>query len=314
MTTPFQTLPPLGALRPFEAAARLGSLSAAARELRVSQPAISRQIDGLEAWLGVALFERTPRGLRPTSSGLAFRDTVASAFEAIRQMVDQIRPPDSDRSITIAAHSGFAQLWLAPRLGGLQSIIPNAFLRLVPTDRDADFIQQDVDLAVRFGTADMMGRQAVELLPERIVPVAAPSYLAGRLADGHAPPTPSTLAAERLLHMDEVSNRWLTWNGWFAAEGLAPPTERPRLLYASYPLLLEAARRGEGVALGWLGLVDDALVSGALVPLAAPLDRPSHGYFLCWRGDRLVSAVKRRLIDRVRSWFLAERDGISVVQ
>jgi DNA-binding transcriptional LysR family regulator len=314
MTGPYAKLPPLGALRPFEAAARLGSLSAAARELGVSQPAISRQIDGLEAWLGVGLFDRTPRGLRPTPAGTALAHAVGEALGRIRQTVEELCPPDSDRTVTIAAHSGFAQLWVAPRLAALQAAVPNAFLRLVPTDRESDFAGPDVDLAVRFGTREQMGRQAVEMLPERIVPVCAPAYISRRHAEGHPAPTPATLAAERLLHMDQGSNiRWLTWAGWFAAHDQPPPAERPRLIQASYPLLLEAAKRGEGVALGWLGLVDDALANGTLVPLAAPLDRPTHGYWLCWRGDRLVSAVKRRLIDRVRGWFLAERDGISLL-
>ena len=314
MTEPFHRLPPLGSLRPFEAAARLGSLTAAARELGVSQPAISRQIDGLEAWLGVTLFERTPRGLRPTEAGAAFGEAVGQAFAALRQAVDRLSPPDSDRTLIIAAHPGFAQLWLAPRLSALQSALPSAFLRMVATDREGDFANAEIDLAVRFGTREQMGRRALEMLPERTVPVCAPAYLARRLADGHTAPSPMTLAGERLLHMDEASQRWLTWAGWFEAHRYPPPAERPRLLYASYPLLLEAALRAEGVALGWLGLVDDALANGTLVPLAAPFERPSHGYFLCWREDRLISAVKRRLIDRARGWFLAERDGISMLR
>ncbi|HLY58946.1 MAG TPA: LysR substrate-binding domain-containing protein [Stellaceae bacterium] len=298
-------LPPVGALRPFEAAARLGSLSAAARALGVTQPAISRRIDGLEAWLGVALFDRSPRGLRLTSAGAVMRDAVAGAFERLEEAVVQLRPQDADRTVTIAAHPGFAQLWLAPRLAALQAALPTGYFRLVATDREDEFDTGGFDLAIRFGAGDWPGWRARKLLPERIVPVCSPSYRVQHPALAEFPVSPKALAKDQLLHMDEISTRWLTWSGWFAAQGITTKLDRPRLVHASYPLLLEAALRGEGVALGWLGLVDAALASGALVALCHPLERPDRGYFLCWREGRTISAAKRRLLERVRTWLVA---------
>ena len=298
-------LPPVGAWRPFEAAARLGSLSAAASALGVTQPAISRQIDGLEAWLGVALFDRSPRGLRLTQAGAVLQEAVTVAFARIEAAVVELRPQDADRTVTLAAHPGFAQLWLAPRLAALQTALPTGYFRLVATDREDEFDAGAFDLAIRFGTGAWAGWQAQNLLPERIVPVCSPSYRTAHPALAAFPLPPAVLAGERLLHMDEVSTRWLTWSGWFAAQGMTTALDRPRLLHASYPLLLEAALRGEGVALGWLGLVDAALESGALIALCQPLDRPGRGYFLCWREGRTLTAAKRRLMERVRAWFLA---------
>ena len=105
--------------------------------------------------------------------------------------------------------------------------------------------------------------------------------------------------------MDEVSTRWLTWPAWFAAHGVLAVLARPRVLQASYPLLLQAALAGEGVALGWLGLVDEALAAGTLVRLLAPLDRPERGYFLCWRDGKRQPPGRRQIVDRIRDWFLA---------
>jgi DNA-binding transcriptional LysR family regulator len=302
-----EMLPPLGTLRPFEAASRLGSLSRAARELGVTQPAISRQIDGLEAWLGMPLFERSPRGLRLTASGALFRDAVVAAFSCLGDATSRLCPADGERTITIAAHPGFAQLWLAPRLARLQASLPALFFRLAATDREDEFDAGGHDLAIRFGTGHWPGWSTRDLLPERIVPVCAPAYLATRPHLARPDRSVSDLAAERLLHMDEISRRWLTWPAWFEACGAAVAIARPKLIHASYPLLLQAALAGEGVALGWLGLVDDHLAAGRLVPLAPVFERPGHGYFLCWRASPAVPAAKRRLIGQVRDWFLAAR-------
>jgi len=297
-------LPPMGALRPFEAAARLGSMSAAARELGVSQPAISRMLAHLEAFLGQPLFNRTRRGLTLTDAGRTLQRAVEGAFASLSQATDELKAPDRDRTVWLTANSGFAQQWLALRLPALREALPHVYLRLTTSDRDQELDAGEYDLAVRFGAGQWRGTNSVKLLPERVVPVCAPTYLArhrklARVASAAA------LAREQLLHLDESSARWLTWASWFAAQGERLTLERPTLLYASYPLLLQAVLAGEGVALGWVELVEDLIAEGRLTPVFPVLERDSHGYFLCRPKHRTMTKAKGHLVDSVASWIVA---------
>jgi DNA-binding transcriptional LysR family regulator len=298
------SLPPLASLRPFAAAARSGSMSAAARELGVSQPAISRSLAHLETHLGQPLFRRSHRGLTLTDAGRALQLAVESAFGLLSEASDAIRAPDKDRTVWLTANSGFAQQWLAQRLPDLRRALPQVYLRLTTSDRDGELDAGEYDLAVRFGTGQWRGLRSTPLLPERVVPVCAPRYLAKRRRLARAA-SPAMLAGEHLLHLDESSSRWLTWTSWFAAQGLATRLERPALLYASYPLLLQAALAGEGIALGWQALIERQLQDGSLVPLCRPFQRDSHGYFLCRPRGRRVSQAKGFLVDAVADWIVA---------
>ena len=297
-------LPPMGALRPFEAAARLGSMSAAARELGVSQPAVSRMLAHLESFLGQPLLMRTRRGLTLTDAGLTLQRAVDGAFASLSQATDELKAPDRDRTVWLTANSGFAQQWLALRLPALREALPHVYLRLTTSDRDQELDAGEFDLAVRFGTGQWRGSTSIKLLPERVVPVCAPSYLARHRKLVKAPSV-AVLARERLLHLDESSARWLTWASWFAAHGARPTLERPTLLYASYPLLLQAALAGEGVALGWVELVEDLIAEGRLAAILPTLKRDSHGYFLCRPKNRTMTKAKGHLVDLVASWIVA---------
>ena len=298
------SLPPLASLRPFEAAARLGSMSAAARELGVSQPAISRTLAHLESHFGQPLFRRSHRGLALTDAGRALQRAVEAAFTLLAEASAGIRAPDRDRTVWLTANSGFAQQWLAQRLPELRRAMPQLFLRLTTSDRDEELDAGDYDLVVRFGTGQWPRMRSTQLLPERVMPVCAPRYLAKRRRLAKAA-SPAVLAGEHLLHLDESSSRWLTWTSWFAAQGLKPRLERPALLYASYPLLLQAALAGEGIALGWQALIERPLADGSLVPLLPPLERDSHGYFLCRPRGRRMSQAKAYLVEAVADWISA---------
>jgi LysR family transcriptional regulator, glycine cleavage system transcriptional activator len=294
-------LPPLAALIPFEAAARLGSMSAAARELGISQPAISRHLAGLEADLGQILFIRTRRGLCLTAAGRDFQGVVAPALDQIRQASGRLRPGGRHRTIRIAANFGFAQQWLMPRLPGMRQALPDLFLHLLTSDREEELGQAECDLAIRFGTGAWPGQRAVKLFDEEAFPVCSPDYLARypALRDGD-------LAAVALLHMAAADAGWFTWTSWLAAQGSAIRPERPRLIYPTYPLLLQAALTGEGAALGWRGLVDDLLAEGRLVQLLPGLRRTDRGYFLCLPERPAGAAAPIRA---VADWILASAEA-----
>jgi LysR family glycine cleavage system transcriptional activator len=305
MRSPLSALPPHASLRPFEAAARLGSISAAARELGVTQPAVSRHLDQLEADLRQPLFERSARGLRLTEAGRKLQAAVGPALFAIAEAAESLRAPDRDRTIRLIANTGFAQQWLAPRLAALRAAVPDVYLRLIASDREEEFDEGDYDLGIRFGSGEWAQSESIRLLPELVQPVCAPSYLEERRALRSAQLTAAALVNERLLHMDEISQRWLTWRSWFDSQGVDAALRRPKLLYASYPLVLQAAMAGEGLALGWHGLVDDPIARGWLVALPLVTRRDTHGYFLCRRPLRQASLAKRRALDRVVAWFVA---------
>ena len=264
------------ALIPFEAAARLGSMSAAARELGISQPAISRHLAVLEKDLGQALFIRTRRGLRLTSAGLAYQAAVAPALGQIREATLRLRPRGAGRSLRLAANFGFAQQWLMPLLPALRRARPDLVLHLLTGDREEELALAEADLSIRFGAGVWPGQRAVRLFTEEAFPICSPDCLARHpgLADGD-------LGVASLLHMEESRSPWFSWESWLAACGAGRPAPPRRLIYPTYPLLLQAALAGEGVALGWRGLVDELVAEGRLVQLMPGIIRADRGYFLC---------------------------------
>jgi LysR family transcriptional regulator, glycine cleavage system transcriptional activator len=283
--------PPLMAgLIPFEAAARLGSMSAAARELGISQPAISRHLAALEGDLGQALFIRTRRGLRLTAAGLAYQAAVAPALGQIREATLRLRPRGAGRSLRLAANFGFAQQWLMPRLPALRAARPDLVLHLLTSDREEELALAECDLSIRFGAGAWTGQRAAKLFAEEAFPVCSPDCLVRhpRLGAGD-------LSAASLLHMEESASPWFTWESWLAARGETGKAPPRRLIYPTYPLLLQAALAGEGVALGWRGLVDELVAEGRLVQLGPGIARPDRGYFLCL--PEAPSAAARAVAD-----------------
>lgn len=295
-------LPPVTALAPFEAAARLGSMSAAARELGISQPAISRHLKTLERDLGQVLFQRNRRGLALTSAGRDYYQAVAAGFAQIVQATQQLRALSGDQIIRISANFGFAQQWFMPRFARLRAAFPKIAFRLQTSDQDDELSLADSDLAIRFGAGDWPRWQCRQLLQEEVFPMCAPAFLAMHAALRRKGLRPADLLSVQLLHMDEGAQRWLTWADWMRLHGVTPPAAAPALVYSTYPLLLQATLAGEGVALGWRGLVDPLIEAGSLVPLLPALRRPGRGYFVTYRQDHPAEKHLRRIAD----WFMTE--------
>ncbi|MBI3898439.1 MAG: LysR family transcriptional regulator [Gammaproteobacteria bacterium] len=295
-------LPPVSSLVPFDVAARLGSMSAAARELGISQPAISRHLRQLEADLGQTLFERSSRGLSLTAAGRDYRDAVRLGLDHIARATAALRAHANDQSLNISSCTGFAQQWLMPRLSRLRSAYPKLFFRLITNECDDDRDIAESDIVIRFGTGHWPGLHARQLFAEEVFPVCSNGYLTEHPSLRRAQLRPRDLLAEHLLHLDEVSDRWLTWHSWLQAHQVTTPPPKPRVFYSSYPLLLQSALAGEGIALGWRGLVDPMLESGSLVQLLPSLRREQHGYFLCVHEDRTTEKLLRKVTD----WIVQE--------
>lgn len=297
-----EPLPPLQTLRAFEAAARLASFTRAAREMSLTQGAISRQIRTLEQRLGVTLFERGDRGVRLSPVGAHYHDAIREALDAIARATAEVAVGRDAGPITVGTTSAIASLWLMPRLTGFRRREPELDIRVLASDRDFERSSGEVDLVIEYDRAVRSGDGVRRLFDEAVFPVCSPDYLRGR----PGPRRPADLLGETLLVLDDDHPDWLGWTQWFRAAGVDTRALRRPIRINSYPMLLQAAVAGQGVALGWRHLVDDFLAAGTLVP---PLPDPGVGL------GAFYLSVTRPVPDgspvaRLRDWLQASvREG-----
>ncbi len=271
---PTLPLPPLNWLRAFEAAARHMSFTEAGRDLGVTQSAISQNIRLLEARLGQPLFLRHPHRLELTDAGKAYLPTVRDAFLQISAGTREVFGPAHGERLTIRTTPGFADLWLAPRLGGFYARAPGVSVRVLSTIWDVEFDSRDDVLEIRYGDGHWPGLQADRLTHDRIFPVASPA-VGARLAE-----TAAALAGMRLLHT--VGFR-IGWSRWLEAAGLAEAVDGESGDHFDTALLpTQLAEEGEGIALSRLSLVADRLADGRLVAPLAPALETEEAFYLVY--------------------------------
>lgn len=253
-------LPPAQALHAFEAAARHMSFTEAARELGVTQAAISQRIRLLEHRLGQSLFLRHPRGLELTDAGQALVPAVHDAFERLTSGIAEVFGAPADAPLTVRMTPGFAAHWLGPRMQAFQAAHPGITLRVTSAVWQSDFDLVGVDLEVRYGRGDWEGVECERLTRERLTPVCAPD-IARELA------APGDLAGRVLIHAVGFETGW---ERWLTKSGM------PRLLDRTHALLcdtmavsLEFAMRGAGLALGRSDFIGTLLAEHRL---ATPFD------------------------------------------
>ncbi|MEJ8795160.1 LysR substrate-binding domain-containing protein [Trinickia caryophylli] len=270
-------LPPLQALSVFESAARLMSFTAAARELGSTQPAVSQRIVQLEVDLGAPLFERGHRGVTLTADGQRLYEAVRQSIAALRGAASEIRARRTKGALTILTDAGFATYWLVPRLMDLRRLLPDINVSVVTSQQTFDPRRDHADVAIAFGDGDWSPCTATRLFPEQVVAVCSAQF---RAAHPHIA-APADLRAVPLLHVQPTEpERWLGWNGWFAAHGLSAPPDEQASTFNSYALVMHAALTHQGVALGWLPLVDELIATGQLVALFDEPVTTARGYFL----------------------------------
>lgn len=273
-----EALPPLDALRAFEAAARCLSFTRAAEELFVTQSAVSKQVIALEAALGVPLFERRPRALLLTPAGERLQRAVELAFAELRSVATELRGGD-EPTITLATTQAFASFWLIPRLEDFRRRHPGIDIRISADTRVVDLERGRFDAAVRYLQDRNAPAGALRLFGDTVVPVASPAYLkkSPELA------RPADLNRHVLLVYDDEGQRrpWLSWQVWLEMSG--QPRLRPAgsIAFNQYASAISAAIDGQGVALATLGLVADLLRAGQLVaPLPQRYANPRSYYLL----------------------------------
>jgi LysR family glycine cleavage system transcriptional activator len=281
-------LPPLNPLHVFDVAARHLSFTRAATELRVTQPAISRQISTLESFLGVRLFERDKHGLRLTSEGEEFQRQIAPAFRIIANATANITATGKAEPLKIRLYTTFAAKWLIHRLPSFYVAYPQIKLNISNMVAPIDFEKDKVDLAVQFGAGNWPGVETELLFKDAIQPVCSPRLLkSARLVEL------DDLRKVQLLHSHY---RRTDWPDWLMA------VKRPDLLthdgisFPSSVLTYQAAAEGVGVAVGQLFLLRNEIQDGTLVPLFnAPLERPM-AHYIAWPKQRPLGRKARSFI------------------
>lgn len=258
--TASRPLPSLNALRAFEASARLRSVSQAALELHVTHGAVSRQLKLLEDEMGIALFERDGRGIRPTRAGQRLQEAAGAAFSLLQERIAELRQPAPAQALVLGCPGSVLARWVIPRLQALQRDLPELTLHLSAHDGDFPPRLQGMDAALLLGQAPWPPGWDVQVLAaERIGPVVSPRM---PQADALMHAEPATLLQCNLLH---TVSRPQAWPAWMHATGLDPAQLRYGSGFEHLYYLLEAAVAGIGVAIAPEPLVAQDLASGRLI-------------------------------------------------
>jgi len=253
---PLERLPPLNAVRAFEAAARLGSYVAASQALHVTQPAIGRHVKNLEQWLGVRLLERSPRGVSLTLQGAHYYQAAAEALQILSDAGARLARRDDERWLRILCVPAFASRWLTPRIDELRSLRPDLKIAIEPNASFTAVDARQADLAIAYGLPGEFSGVREVLIRPQVFPVCAPALLARLPTNLSA----TDLPACKLIHVDDGT--W--WNSWFAASGLRVRV-RADTSHISNDVVLTLAQRGQGIALATEVLVGRELQDGSLV-------------------------------------------------
>lgn len=298
-------LPPLNALRAFEAAARLQSFSRAAEELHVTPAAVSHQVKALEQALGVQLFKRLPNGLELTHAGRSCLPKLREGFDRLGEAIAQLASEHVPGTLSVAAAPTFATKWLAPRLHRFAAAHPgvdvqiHASTRLIDASLDAGGDSSNADVSIRFG-----GGNYPELRAEKLLEVSVTPMCGARLLEGERPlRDPADLRDQVLIHDNIGSDDGRPlWQAWLEKAGVEDVDFTRGLRFNHAVLALEAAADGLGVALGMPQVASFDLASGRLVaPFALRLPLAA-AYYVGTPGDRRA----RPEVTAFREWILAE--------
>ncbi|MYM31037.1 LysR family transcriptional regulator [Duganella sp. CY15W] len=297
MTKRLLDLPPLDLLRSFVAVGRRMSITLAAQDLCLTQSALSRQVQALEATLGYPLLLRGYRSIEFTAEGRRLFRSADSMLEQIGEVLDTLRPGETRQPVTVSASIGVTALWLLPRLNAFQQAAPDIDVRVAASNRFADLEREQIDLAIRYCRAEDAPAGALHLFDEALVAVAHPSLQVSAIE--------TQLRQHTLLEFDDVSRPWLQWPAWLHAAGAGRAKPRSVLRFNQYDQVVQAALAGQGVALGRVPLVRDLLAQRRLVLASAqPPSECGYAYWLHVNAGASADAVV------VRDWIIEQAAAI----
>jgi len=297
-----RALPPLNAIRAFEAAARLGGVGKAAEELNVTHGAVSHQIKALEAWVGCPLFRKSGRNVEVNSAGAALLPVAGTALDTLAERLSEIRESGAASTLTISAAPSIAYRWIVPRLHGFAARYPGVDVRLNHSSQVTDFTREDIDVAVRFGRGGWREVEEIRLLEGGAVPLASPALLERHgLAECPLPLSAEQIASLPIQHEAAVDSHTL-WREWFARSGMGDVDVERGVTYDDSGALLSVAVAGHGVVLGRIALAREELANGLLVQVSDIPISDDFGYYLVYDGARRDDP----LIAGFREWIIVE--------
>ncbi len=293
-------LPPLNALRAFEAAGRLESLTDAAAELNVTPAAVGHQVKALESYFEQALFERRYRAIALTEKGRLLLAGLTDGFDRLSESVEAFNVLEEQRALMITSCTSFAARWLVPRLDEFRAQHPDIDVRLDATQRLIDLRRETFDLGIRFGPGQWEGLEADYLLDEEFIPVASPSLLERKPVN-----EPADLAQHTLLHREDSPGPLpLDWAMWLQAAEVDNVDPDRGIRYSMESMAIQAAVEGHGIALVSNVLVEADIEAGRLVrlfDLGLPAGR-DVAYYLAYAPSRL----RHPRVAAFRTWILNE--------
>lgn len=290
-------LPPLNAVRAFEAAARHLSVTAAAEELCVTPGAVSRQLRTLEEFLKMPLFERKSRGIKLTPRGWQYYKAISESLDLILVATRKLTRAAKKEPLRIRAYTTFALRWLIPRLSGFHAAHPSVEVLLSASLAPVDFSRENLDGAIRLGHGDWPGHRVDRLVPNILAPVCSPSLM----RSGTSLKRPADLAHHVLLH-SRANERSSDWQDWLRENGVDDKVDGlSGLSYESSALAYQAAIAGQGLAIAQLVLVEEDLAARRLIlPFKKNLNRHDYTYYLLTPANRRMSPPMHQF----RQWLL----------
>ncbi|WP_084731689.1 LysR substrate-binding domain-containing protein [Microvirga vignae] len=297
MSTFRRNIPSLSALVTLESAARLLSFTEAARELNVTQPAVSRQIRDLEKSLGFPLFIRRHRSLDLTPKGRQMADALTQSIEHIVNTWLEIKDDKAGGHLRMSAYVAFSNLWLAPRLSLFRAENPDLSIVIETRDQDTDLRSGEFDIALRFGNGQWPDGEATFLFRDNIVPVCSPGYF----ETGGPITNASDLRTHRIIDYSRGGKSWQGWPDWTRFAFGETPDVRVDTYYSYYMDAVTAAVEGQGVLLGWKAIIEKYLAAGALIPISDRIMESSSAHYVVVRRDRPVMGPA----EKFRTWIVA---------
>ncbi len=301
------SLPPLNPLRIFECVAHHMSFTEAARELNITQGAVSHQIKALETWLGFELFERKARGLSLTRGGQDYAAALSAAFARIGHATQELITARSHQVLTVRGHTTFFLRWLIPRLPSFQARHPDVKVRLSAHVEPVDFRTDSADVGIVYGGGGWPALSADLLFTDALTPVLAPRLAASvaglREGCGDTYARTQAVLGLPLLHSNRRPRHWADW---IAAAGAQRGTAGPDMYYEDLSIVYQCAIEGLGVALGQLKYLEKEIAQGILLTPHPLVLRRSSGYYLVCPHE----ALEDRKVALFRQWLLDEAVGM----
>ena len=291
MPSSVRPLPPLDLLVGFESAARHLSFTRAAAELFLTQSAVSRQIQALEEFVGVALFERRHKALALTDAGTQYYRTVAPILEELRDATRRLRETRTGHVLTVTTTISFASIWLVPRLARFRKAHPHVDVRIKATWEVVDLEREGIDLAVRDCAVSNAPPGAAFLMGEHLAAMCSPQYFKEARAARRPLAKPEDLRHHVMLHFHDPTGRfpWLSWAAWLETNGVEELQPAGTQSFDQYDQVLHAAVHGQGIALGRLTMASQYVREKRLVALFGRRQQIARAFY---------AVVSKRSTDR----------------